>query len=580
MKTRSLLGALLLVYGSLSAAITTETTTVYFASDSANISEETANIIETFINDVAIKGDYEFQIVGHTDQEGDYAYNDELSAKRAFAIRDILIAKGMKPDACVIESFGKRRLLYEAYDQNSMAKNRRVDILFKRFHFENLEDVQSELSRSSKNTFIISPQYKHVLECTNGTLVAFDSNSFTTPDGVMVTEPIQIDIIEALSYGDMLSSKLTTWSDERILQTGGMAQISATTLSGVSLMLAEGAGLNIALPLNGTPIDGMQLFLSPNGQNWSATDNLPLTQTVKTGLEKPAFSYSKIDYPKFEIDESLAPFRPVEPSYPRSPTRPRTEGYFMPYKWYQFLNRKKLEGQYTARYQHALSKYGQKLEHYDAELTRFEKRCEKYPEYLQTYYEDLSVWNIVVNDMRTEFYEKQMPELKRIEMLKYTGQYDLYEKELQEWSEKRIVELNKYQMAIVEMGVPPGQSMNYYLFENVNLGWVNCDKFYDVPEEQKIDVIAEIESEGDVQVILVFPENQIMLSFHKMSSKYFAIKQIPNNLNGIVLSYKVENGELLVGQHPYKGQKKMKIDYEPMRLAEFRKLIQNLNISV
>lgn len=66
---------------------------------------------------------------GHCDSIGGYGYNDSLSHRRAFAVRDYLHSKGISADRFLgIDGFGKRRPLNDNGDKEKRSLNRRVEI--------------------------------------------------------------------------------------------------------------------------------------------------------------------------------------------------------------------------------------------------------------------------------------------------------------------------------------------------------------------------------------------------------------------------------------------------------------------
>ena len=48
------------------------------------------------------------ELGSHTDSRGTHEYNDSLSYKRAKAVVDYLISKGIEPDRLIPKGFGKR----------------------------------------------------------------------------------------------------------------------------------------------------------------------------------------------------------------------------------------------------------------------------------------------------------------------------------------------------------------------------------------------------------------------------------------------------------------------------------------
>jgi outer membrane protein OmpA-like peptidoglycan-associated protein len=73
---------------------------------------------------------YRFRIEGHTDTVGDAALNQNLSERRAAAVRDYLINTfGVQAARLVAVGFGSSQLLVQTPPQTPDARNRRVQIV-------------------------------------------------------------------------------------------------------------------------------------------------------------------------------------------------------------------------------------------------------------------------------------------------------------------------------------------------------------------------------------------------------------------------------------------------------------------
>jgi outer membrane protein OmpA-like peptidoglycan-associated protein len=70
-------------------------------------------------------------VIGHTDRAGPDALNQVLSARRAIAIRDMLIELGVSPGAIDIAARGEREPLVPTADGVPEERNRRVEINFR-----------------------------------------------------------------------------------------------------------------------------------------------------------------------------------------------------------------------------------------------------------------------------------------------------------------------------------------------------------------------------------------------------------------------------------------------------------------
>lgn len=65
-------------------------------------------------------------IEGHADEQGTREYNFRLSARRASAVRDYLVAKGIPDSRLSTLPFGKERPLEVCSDESCWSKNRRA----------------------------------------------------------------------------------------------------------------------------------------------------------------------------------------------------------------------------------------------------------------------------------------------------------------------------------------------------------------------------------------------------------------------------------------------------------------------
>ena len=99
---------------------------VQFGYDSSSVAPDQESKVEAVAS--ALKGSGKTVIVaGFTDERGTEEYNRSLGEKRALAVREALIAKGMKANNVQTVSFGKEMPVDPASNEAAWAKNRRAE---------------------------------------------------------------------------------------------------------------------------------------------------------------------------------------------------------------------------------------------------------------------------------------------------------------------------------------------------------------------------------------------------------------------------------------------------------------------
>ena len=103
---------------------------VLFASNKSDLLPS-ARLKLNEVADALLKQDSESKIVveGHTDSQGGAAHNQQLSQRRAQAVRDYLVTRGIAQDRITAEGFGVTRPVAENTSSEGRANNRRVEIV-------------------------------------------------------------------------------------------------------------------------------------------------------------------------------------------------------------------------------------------------------------------------------------------------------------------------------------------------------------------------------------------------------------------------------------------------------------------
>ncbi len=103
---------------------------VYFEYDKAIIKSESYPILDAVA--ATLQGNPSIMLVevqGHTDERGDDAYNLDLSDRRAHAVKDYLVGKGVDEKRLTAQGYGETQPIDRGHNEAAWAKNRRVAFL-------------------------------------------------------------------------------------------------------------------------------------------------------------------------------------------------------------------------------------------------------------------------------------------------------------------------------------------------------------------------------------------------------------------------------------------------------------------
>ena len=100
--------------------------TVNFDFDSAELTVSSRSTLNRQSAFLSVNPDLMIVIAGHADERGTREYNLALGERRATAVRDYLVAKGLNSARVRTVSYGKERPAVSGSDEAAWAKNRRA----------------------------------------------------------------------------------------------------------------------------------------------------------------------------------------------------------------------------------------------------------------------------------------------------------------------------------------------------------------------------------------------------------------------------------------------------------------------
>lgn len=94
---------------------------------------------------------------------------------------------------------------------------------------------------------VVDPKKDELIECKDGTVILIPKHAFADQAGNIVTEPVTLEIIEALTKDKMIGYNLATMNDGKPLESAGMLYIQPKR-NGKNLLLADGKSIHVEIP--------------------------------------------------------------------------------------------------------------------------------------------------------------------------------------------------------------------------------------------------------------------------------------------------------------------------------------------
>lgn len=158
-----------------------------------------------------------------------------------------------------------------------------------------------------KQGFQIKPDRDTTLIGENGTILRIYKNSFEDKNGNQITTPIDIELKEALTPIDIVSSNLTTTTNGKPLQTGGMIYLNAKS-GNQQLEIARNKSIGVMVP-NENIDQEMKIYKgvkTDTGINW--VDPTPILNNEIKLDEKKQIGKPLVDTFKIENQDARAIF--------------------------------------------------------------------------------------------------------------------------------------------------------------------------------------------------------------------------------------------------------------------------------
>jgi OmpA family len=598
------------------------TQNIYFEYDKAIVTHDNFKTLNTLFDSLNTYSTYQIRIQGNTDADGSDAYNKKLSASRIEAVKQFLTTKGISPNAFVENlALGESKPVADNVTDGGKQKNRRVDIQvsFRRKGEESITTLFNQLGNSTQN-FYITTGRDTLLMGTKGTLLYIPADAFGNVNGQKVT----LKMKESLTMSDFLKDNLTSMSDGKILESGGMLYLEAEA-NGQQIALKN--DISIKIP-NEKPLNGMQYFTGERDAqtqqiNWQTASNSVITASKDEKFPMVEYPNPPI-YPSTAVDDykrmlsniekdcacqSVAllekyTYQPPTPSRPKftvktpSVSEPKNVGFWQKlgsiFKKKEEVVPKTVIQQATpqasvyvpepeVRYRMTpnLSPLCKKMAVLALEHKVYEENWQLVHRLFRgEYYRKTRTWSI--EDMKEnlrlaiEHEEQALPK----KLAAYEKQMVGYKKQLEAYRKLMAVRNEAYNRAVsnkIASGKAGIGDLTYYAFNTRQLGFINCDRFLGFPSQQIITMPINVRDAPNLDVKLVFKnQKSVLMPAHVNGLLQF--ERIPRDQDVIVVAFKMQHGQPYMAMQEMKTSESLQnLTFEPISVAMLNEKLKALD---
>lgn len=439
-----------------------------------------------------------------------------------------------------------------------------------------LTEVLQQLEPPTE-TFRVNSEKETLITGNKGTTIYFPENTFQFADGTVPKGEVIIELKECYSLSAMIGSNLHTSSGDQLLETGGMLYIKASS-SGKELSVKNDKAVVIGFPKQGNT-NVMELFYSERETDstttWvsaSANNEVEAFDTVPEIAVNSTTSNDYIEFSDDLYDYNILAFG--DDILFKKLLLAGDNQITLPVYIEETLNKDSelVEEFYKKNWKLAVSlKIDENGKLYNwkcSEDNRFKNvgyNLDIPLEIKQVVFdllETASALNInsnsdvVINKMR--YYTLNIINSR-------TFNKERYDAKVKAKKDSYKAEFNAVYMKYKDSAIQKmdKKALNSYILVATQLGWINCDRFLDIDQDQKTDLMVNIAGSNDAQVQLIFEDiNSIMNGYYSNGKIVFTNVPIGRAVKLIGISY--ANGK------PTMAVEKFTISKEKVSLTNFQ----------
>lgn len=454
---------------------------------------------------------------------------------------------------------------------------------------------------STKSSFYnINNNIINVINGTKGTLICIPKNCFVLLNGKMYFGEVKIELKEINKKSDFVLSDLQTVSDGKLLESGGMIFLEAYTKSGEKLKLKR----NESIYIESFPSNEIKPFMkifngkyNNNKINWEYCDEVE-KELISVPLKYLDFTYayaaqwyynSDSIWRKLREDIRNDKFRSISLSNTFIATREFNERF----RYITSLT--------SSFYMKSKNKKYNPANAYDTILNIYLNNLDKDLWFVDSLVviktmSDIKMDNITKSDHNSFRFEiehfKKFAREKRTKVmtindyginLSLSNALELLVSKGVKYEEaKEIVKKYNMQQAVInKMKEKYNKEYLTYTFESKQLGWINIDRYINIPIEKQKELIVKVNHEMnkiDMKCFVVFDKINSVIS-EKFSKNYDCkINGLPLNEKVKIFVYGYKNGKVYFGYRNLRvGDSNIEIiRTEIITIEELKKKVQDL----
>jgi len=389
-----------------------------------------------------------------------------------------------------------------------------------------MEEINDYLA-TKPATFIVDMKKDTLLTCKNGTILYFPSNLFEFEDGSKLTGNVEISIKEYTTLGDFIKNNLTTMSGDRILETGGMVYVSASS-KGRRLRLKKGKEYELYFPKK-IERDDMKLFYgkqTSNGQvDWKLASNQTsgreLSEEEEDSLRGLAYDYY------YRLTDKTWETNDRHVKWILRNGKQNVFDYFDS----SFTVPKRIEEKFytqeypTIEFSFKLNPFGKLIE------IEFEKNSDlAFSKIVSRFFHTMPIFDISSMGKQSagKKYWLNIRGIKSFNQARYRA---LFRNQYARLREKAIAQMDDAEV-------------DYYVLVATKLEWINCDRFWNTPDE-KADFYVTTKHIENARTYLVFKNSNSILKGENENNQ-IVFKSIPTNQPAKVICISSYKGNAII----------------------------------